>query len=103
MALALDTLEYAKRLREAGFSELQAEGQAHALAAAMTDSIATKQDLSELETRIDARFAQVDARFSQVDARFEGRLADLERRITLRLGGITVAGIGVVSALVKLL
>ena len=36
-------------------------------------------------------------------ARFDGRLADLERRITLRLGGITVAGIGAVSALVKLL
>ena len=132
MALALDTLEYAKRLREAGFSESQAEGQAHALAAAMTDSIATKQDLRELEARMDARFAQVGARFSQVDARFEylerhldtrlaeqerrlelrfteqtarfdGRLADLERRVTLRLGGITVAGIGVVSALVKLL
>jgi len=132
MAIALDTLVYAKRLREAGFSEVQAEGQAQALAAAMTDSLATKQDLRELEARMDARFAQVDARFSQVDARFEylerhldtrlaeqerrlelrfaeqtarfdGRLADLERRVTFRLGGITVAGIGVVSALVKLL
>ena len=149
MAMALDTLAYARRLREAGFSEQQAEGQAEALAAAMTDTLATKQDLSELEARnfgtstfgqlVDARFAQVEARFAQstlastqVDARFEylekhldtrlvefekrveirfheqaarfdGKLADLERRMTLRLGGITVAGIGVVSALVKLL
>ena len=135
MAIALDTLAYARRLREAGFSEQQAEGQAEALAAAMTDTLATKQDLRELEvridaqlaavrqgvrdleTRVDARFTQVEARFGQVDARFEylerhidtrlaeqtarfdGRLADLERRITLRM----VAGIGVVSALVKLL
>jgi hypothetical protein len=30
-------------------------------------------------------------------------MADLERRMTMRLGGITVAGIGVVSALVKVL
>jgi hypothetical protein len=132
MAIVIDTLVYAKRLREVGFSELQAEGQAEALAAAMTDSLATKQDLRELEARMDARFAQIDGRLGQVDARFEylerhldtrlaeqerrleirfaeqtarfdGRLADLERRITLRLGGITVAGIGVVSALVKLL
>jgi hypothetical protein len=125
MAIAIDTLVYAKRLREAGFSELQAEGQAQALAAAMTDSLATKQDLRELEARMDARFAQVDARFEYLErhldtrlaeqerrlelrfaeqtARFDGRLADLERRVTLRLGGITVAGIGVVSALVKLL
>ena len=132
MAIALDTLAYARRLREAGFSEQQAEGQAQALAAAMTDSLATKQDLNELDARIDARFVRIDARFAQIDVRFEylekhfdtrivelenrmairfdeqsasfdGKLADLERRLTLRLGGIMVAGIGAVSALVTLL
>ena len=90
------TLEYARRLRQAGFSEQQAEGQARALAAVMTDTLATKQDLRELEHRIDARFAQQDAVF-------DARLADLERRLTLRMGGIMVASVGVVSALVKIL
>ena len=132
MTIALDTLEYARRLRDAGFSEQQAEGQARALAAAMTDALATKQDLLELEVRMDARFAQVNARFGQVDARinalerhldtrlgelekrfeirlaeqkadFGTNLADLERRVTIRLGGIMVAGIGAFSALVRLL
>jgi predicted secreted Zn-dependent protease len=132
VALALDTLEYARRLREAGFSEQQAEGQARALAAAMTDSLATKQNLWELETRVDARFAQVDARFAQIDARFDAlekhfdlrldelekrfelrlgshgahldaRLVDLERRVTLRLGALMVASVGALSAIVKLL
>ena len=46
MAIALDTLAYAKRLRQAGFSEQQAEAQAQALAAAMTDTLATKRDLN---------------------------------------------------------
>jgi hypothetical protein len=114
MAIALDTLAYARRLREAGFSNEQAEGQAQALAAAMTDTLATKQDLRELELRMDARFAQVDTRLTEfekrVDARFEhlerqfdtrldGKLADLERRVTVRM----LAGIAAVSALVKLL
>jgi hypothetical protein len=139
VAIALDTLVYARRLREAGFSEQQAEGQAHALAAAMTDSFATKQDLRELEARMDARFAQIDVRFAQIDARFEqvdarfeylerhidmrlaeqekrleirfgeqtarfdATLADLERRMTMRLGAMMLAGIGVVSTVVKLL
>ncbi len=83
MAIALDTLAYAKRLREAGFTERQAEGQARALAAAMTDTLATKQDLRELGTRIEARFTAVDARFSSVDARFttiEDRFAQIENR-----------------------
>ena len=118
MAIALDTLAYARRLREAGFSEQQAEGQAEALAAAMTDSLATKQDLKELEARIEVRFAQVDSRLEFMERHFDLRLdelekrsdfrltaglADLERRMTMRLGGITVAGVGVVSALMKLL
>ena len=114
MAIAIDTLAYARRLREAGFSEAQAEGQAQALAEAMTDTLATKQDLRELELRMDSRFAQVDTRLSEfekrVDARFEhlerqfdtrldGKLADLERRVTVRM----LAGIAAVSALSKLL
>jgi hypothetical protein len=114
MAIALDTLAYARRLREAGFSEAQAEGQAQALAAAMTDTLATKQDLRELEVRIDARFGQIETRiaeqekrlevrFAEQSARFRGDLADLERRMTIRLGGVTVAAVGAVSTLVKLL
>ena len=121
MAITIDTLAYARRLREAGFSEQQAEGQAQALAAAMTDTLATKQDLRELEARVDARFTHVDARFDKIEARFdysekhidtrfaeiekrfelrlESRLADLERRVTVRM----LAGIAAVSALVKLL
>ena len=83
--------------------------------------LATKQDLSEvrsevheLQIRMDARFAQVDTRLVEferrVDARFEhverqfdtrldGKLADLERRVTVRM----LAGIAAVSAPVKLL
>lgn len=114
MGVAIDTLAYARKLREAGFSERQAEGQAEALAAAMTDTLATKQDLRELETRVEARFAAVDARFdsfekrfdirlSEMEKRFEYRLeaglANLERRITLRM----LAAVGSVAALVKLL
>ena len=124
MAVAIDTLAYARRLREAGFSEQQAEGQAEALAAAMTDTLATKQDLGELGARVDVRFAQIDARFDQIDVRFEEfekrldirlnerekrselrlseAMAHLERRMTMRLGGMMVAGIGVVSVIVRL-
>jgi hypothetical protein len=121
MAVALDTLAYARRLREAGFSEQQAEGQAEALAAAMTDTLATKQDLNELATRMDARFAGVDQRFVAIDQRFDylekhfdtrldelekrfrlhlgEQIADLDRRVTVRM----LTGIAAVAALVKLL
>ena len=114
MAIALDTLAYARRLREAGLTAEQAEGQAEALAGAMTDTLATKQDLKDLEVRIDARFTQINTRvdelekrieirFSEQAARFAGGMADLDRRLTLRVGGMLVASVGAVSALVKLL
>jgi hypothetical protein len=87
----------------------------------MLESLATRQDVQELDLRIEARFARIDERFIRVDerfehlerqmdtrfaeqsARFDAKLADLERRLTFRLGGTMVAGIGVVSALVKIL
>ena len=125
MAIALDTLAYARRLREAGFSDAQAEGQAEALAAAMTDTLATKQDLIELRAHVDTGclaakrdVQELDIRMQagfaaakdsmremelRMDARFDAKLADLERGLTTRLGTVTVAAIGAVSALVRLL
>jgi hypothetical protein len=74
MAVAFDTLAYAKRLRNAGCSEELAEVQAEALAAVVTESVATKQDLRELEYGL-----------------------------TLRLGAMLTVAVGTMAALAKLL
>ena len=114
MAPAFNTLVYARRLREAGFSETMAEAQAEALAEAMTETLATKQDLSELEARIDTRFHKVDARLEKIDSRLEDletrmnlsmakQIAELRSQLTLQMMVHTLATIGAVSALVKLL
>jgi hypothetical protein len=80
---AFDTLGYAKRLRDGGVPNPQAE--AHAEAARefiMTelvtkqDWLAFKQDLLALETRLEAR----------IDTQ--------TLRLTVRLGGIVAAGFG---------
>jgi hypothetical protein len=60
-------------LRQGGLSEQQAEVHAEALAAAITETLATKRDLRELE-----------------------------HRLTLRLGAIVAVAAGAVAALVKL-
>lgn len=54
-----DTLAYAKKLREAGFTDQQAEAQAAALVDVLKDTsggLATKTDLDRLEERTEARF-----------------------------------------------
>ncbi len=90
--MAFDTLTYAKKLQEAGVPPQQAETHAWALKESVEDTLATKQDLRELETRLDGRFAEletrldgrfkeVDGRFAELEARMDGRFAELEARI----------------------
>ncbi len=55
--IAFDTLAYVKTLRDAGIPEPQAKAQTSALVAVLksnTDELATKQDLRELELRLNA-------------------------------------------------
>ncbi len=52
MPVAFDTLTYAKKLRDAGFTQEQAEVQAHALADIVEERLATKQDIATLHHAI---------------------------------------------------
>jgi hypothetical protein len=53
MSAAFDTLRFARRLREAGFNEIQAEAMAEAFRDASTEALATKHDIELLGARID--------------------------------------------------
>jgi DNA anti-recombination protein RmuC len=94
--------------------------------------LATKVDLERLEQRLTARIDQLEAKFARleerVDAKFQpleervdteirefeervdgkfekldARFQDLERRMTIELGGMTVVAVGAGAALVRLL
>jgi hypothetical protein len=81
MAFAFDTLGYAKRLRESGVPIEQAEAHAEAAREFIMTELVTKSDLlatkSELQAAMDT----------------------LTLRLTVRLGGIMVAGIGALALL----
>lgn len=85
MTMAFDTLAYAKKLEAAGFTSEQAEVQAAALAQIVDERLATKQDIALLQRYIKER---------------EERLT---YRLTLRLGTMLVAAVGIVATLVKIL
>jgi hypothetical protein len=73
VAWAFDTLGYAKRLRDAGVPMPQAEAHAEATREFVMTELVTKQDL---QTAIDTQTL----------------------RLTVRLGGIVAAGVGVLAA-----
>ena len=66
-----NSLNYAKRLEQAGFTRQQAEVQANIMTEIVDEKIATKQDLRVLEYRI-----------------------------TIRLGGMLAAAVAVLAALI---
>lgn len=83
--ITFDSLSYAKKLEAAGFTREQAEVQTQAIREVIEDQLATKRDLKDLETSLEAK------------------LRDLEYRLTIRLGAMITAAVATIAALVKLL
>ena len=126
-ALAIDTLKVAKRLREVGFSDPQAEAVvATVQEAAEGADLATRSDLAELRSEIKfdlaelraelkaelaelrvelrAEIAAVRAEMRALELRFEAKLealkADILNRIFgLILGAVVVNVVAVVAAM----
>jgi DNA-binding transcriptional MerR regulator len=121
--VAIDTLKVAKRLREAGFSEPQAE----AVVAAVQEGtegaeLATKPDLAELRGELKTEIAALRAELHETELRLEAKIeavrselkadiaalkADILNRVFgLILGALVVnivAMIGAVFTVAKLL
>lgn len=57
--MVFNSLNYAKRLEQAGFTREQAEAQANIMTEIVDEKIATKQDLRELEYRLTIRFGSM--------------------------------------------
>jgi len=90
VAYAFDTLGYAKRLRDAGVPNPQAEAHAEAAREFIMTELVTKQDLQvELHAAIDPLRAAITA--------LEARIDTQTLRLTVRLGGIVVAGFGILA------
>jgi hypothetical protein len=119
MIISLDTLQTAKRLREAGFDEPQAEaltGLLRDVQEAEQGQLATKADLgildakidtttAALDAKIDAAAAALDAKIDRVAAEFRAGFAlirsemeVLRRDLTIRLGSMIVVATGVLLA-----
>ncbi|GAG75120.1 unnamed protein product [marine sediment metagenome] len=81
-AIAFDTLNFARRLKEAGVPEQQAETQAELMAEAFVfnmDSLVTRDYLEAcLDARFAAQDARIDARFTEHDKRFDALNAKMD-------------------------
>ena len=83
-SLAFDTLQYSKKLREAGFTEQQAEVQAEAIKEIIEDNLATKKDLMEVKTEL------------------KRDIAEMGLKMTIRFGSMLIVSVLVLAAIIKL-
>lgn len=104
-AIAFDTYAYAKRLKEAGFTEAQIEAQIEGMKLFAQDNLATKQDVGELKEDIsDVRreLSETKSELKQDISDVRHKIESLESKLTIRLGAMLAAAVGIVAILVKL-
>jgi hypothetical protein len=81
-AIGFDTLKFARKLKEAGVPDKQAEAQAEVLGEAFLynlDEIVTRDYLDSRLAPVNARLDGIDARLDGMDARFDSIDARLDR------------------------
>ena len=73
-AIAFDSLKCARKLKDAGYTDKQAEVQAEIMAEAFVFNMDSLVSRDFLDARLDARFTQQDAhidiRFAEIKSRF---------------------------------
>jgi DNA-binding transcriptional MerR regulator len=99
--MAIDTLKVAKRLREAGFTEPQAE----ALIAAVQEGtegadLATKMDIGDLRSELRQAELRLEARIEGIKSDMAAMKADILSRVFgLILGALVVNIVAIVGAM----
>ncbi len=95
MAVAFDTLKAATRLQnEAGFNEKQARVLVATFAEGIGENLATKEDMAALRNEMATK---------EDMAVLRSEMRQLEQRMTIRLGAMIAAAVGIIVALDKLL
>lgn len=104
-AIVLDTLEYANKLKQGGFSESQAEAQARALAEVVDKQLTTKaemvnltRDIKELETTLTRDLKELETGLrhgmKELETRLQRDLAEEQGRASEVAGGAAVSSSG---------
>jgi hypothetical protein len=89
--MAFDTLSYARRLKQAGVPDAQAEAMADATRELVVSDFASKADIAALKSDIVA-----------LEARLMAAMDTQSLRLTVRMGGLIAIGVAVLAAIIKL-
>ncbi len=100
-----DTLKAVKSLKAAGFDELQAEAVVSTVGSAVAENLVTKADLDAAKAEFDATLRRalepmVTKEYLQWE--LQHLQQSLQQKMTIRLGGMLIAGFGALAVLIGL-
>jgi hypothetical protein len=101
MPAAIDTLKFAKRLRQANFTEPQAEALAEAVAEATVENVATKLDIASLRAELKQDIADLRNELHREIAALRVDMAAMESRMPRWMGAGLAATIAVLATLIQ--
>lgn len=96
-----NTLKYAKMLEEVGFSREQAETSVKILVEIMEDRLASKQDLQDLRGELQQVKSDLLHCFKQNLSDTQHTIAQLESKLTIRMGTMLAGSIAILTAIQK--
>ena len=106
--MAVDTHKAVKKLKEVGFDEAQAEAVVRMVGEAFDDSVATKADIVTVRADLSTQGAELRGEIREVrtELRAEAKairaeLRELEQRMTIKLGGLLVLALTLLTAINK--
>jgi len=109
MAYTFDSLGYAKRLRDDGVPQAQAEAHAEAARdfimaelATKADLLAVRTDLLGTEQRLQTELRLTEQKLQNSIEKLDNKIDTQALRLTVRLGTIVVVGLGALGAILKL-
>lgn len=110
MPVLFDTLAYSNKLRAAGFTAEQAGVQAETMVEIIEDKLATKKELLDVEANLRRDMKEIEANLrrdmKELETNLKRDIIEMELRLkhdlTIRLGGMMVACVTIVAAIVTI-
>ena len=94
-----DTLKAAKSLQDAGFEALQAEAVVGMVTHALSEGLATKEDVRDLKSSIKALDVKIDNGLAALDVKIDNGLNNVIQKLTILLGGIVITSVTLLGVL----
>ena len=98
-----DTLQYVKKLREAGVDEKAAEAQAEAIKEIVDNNLATKGDIYDLKRDIEIVKSDLTRDIQIVRSDLKRDIELIKKDLTIRVGSMFAVAIATTSVLLTLI